>query len=150
MKIDQYIVVLGACVLAPMPIADTLLRLAEEPALYTPRWSKDILEEIERTLSGKFRYTQAQVDRRINAMRTAFPDAAVAGYHDLIGAMKNNSKDRHVLAAAVRCGARAIVSDNKKHFPAKTLAPRGLECVPPTSLSNTNITVIQIHLSTSW
>ena len=111
MKIDQYIVVLDACVLAPMPIADTLLRLAEEPAFYT------------------LRYTQTQVDRRINAMRTAFPDAAVTGYEDLTEAMKNDSKDRHVLAAEVRCGAHAIVSDNKKHFPAKALTPYGLECM---------------------
>jgi hypothetical protein len=29
---NQYIVVLDACVLAPMPLCDLLLRLAEEPA----------------------------------------------------------------------------------------------------------------------
>lgn len=30
-------VVLDACVLIPMPLADTLLRMAEEPRLYSPK-----------------------------------------------------------------------------------------------------------------
>jgi hypothetical protein len=33
--------------------------------------------------------------------------------------MTNDAKDRHVLAAAIRCGANAIVTDNAKHFPAE-------------------------------
>ena len=36
---DPLIVVLDTCVLAPMPLCDTLLRLAEDPAFYMPRWS---------------------------------------------------------------------------------------------------------------
>lgn len=39
---NQYLAVLDACVLAPMPVCDTLLRLAEEPAFYKPKWSEDI------------------------------------------------------------------------------------------------------------
>lgn len=129
MRLDQYIAVLDACVLAPMPVADTLLRLAEEPALYTPRWSPDILGEIDRTLLKKFGYTEIQVARRLDVMRATFPDASVDGYQDLIAAMKNHSKDRHILAAAVKCGAHAIVSDNDKHFPEEALAPYGIECL---------------------
>jgi len=34
----QYTVVLDTCVLVPMPLCDTLLRLAEEPVLYVPKW----------------------------------------------------------------------------------------------------------------
>jgi hypothetical protein len=43
--------------------------------------------------------------------------------------MTNDAKDAHVLAAAVASGAHAIVSDNKKHFPAAALAPHSLECL---------------------
>src|SRR5580693_5013865 len=121
MRIDQYIAVLDACVLAPMPVADTLLRLAEEPAFYTPRWSLDILNEIRRTLLVKFKYSEDQVTRRLTAMQETFRDASVDGYQDLIPAMKNHEKDRHVLAAAVRCGAHAIVTDNQRHFPPEAL-----------------------------
>src|SRR5277367_622767 len=66
MRISPFVAVLDACVLAPMPIADTLLRLAEEPAFYTPRWSADILKEIERTLLERFGYNPTQVARRID------------------------------------------------------------------------------------
>jgi hypothetical protein len=62
-------------------------------------------------------------------MNTAFPDAMVTGYENLIGSMTNDPKDRHVLATAVKCGAHAIVSDNIKHFPRESLGPYNLECL---------------------
>jgi predicted nucleic acid-binding protein len=107
MVINQYIAVLDACVLAPMPLADTLLRLAEEPAFYVPRWSGDILKEVAITLA-KFGYSSQQINRRVMAMETSFEDALITGYEDLVPAMRNDPKDRHVLAAAVRTGAHAI------------------------------------------
>jgi hypothetical protein len=48
--VNQYIVTLDACVLLPMPVCDTLLRLAEEPAFYVPRWSRETLDEVHRNL----------------------------------------------------------------------------------------------------
>lgn len=54
-------------------------------------------------------YTPAQAERRIVAMESAFEDSSVTGYECLEGAMTNDPKDRHVLAAAVRCGAHAII-----------------------------------------
>ncbi len=129
MRINQYIAVLDACVLVPMPVVDTLLRLAEEPAFYSPRWSEHILLEVERVLIEKWNYPKDSVERRIQVMRDSFPEAMVAGYEGLIDAMKNDRKDRHVLAAAVRCGAHAIVSNNKKHFPANLLEPYEMECI---------------------
>jgi hypothetical protein len=111
-----------------MPVADTLLRLAEEPALYQPRWSRPILDELERTLL-RFGYSGAQAARRINAVTTAFPASMVEGFEGLIPAMTNDPKDRHVLAAAVKCGADAIVSNNVRHFPKEALAPHGLKCL---------------------
>jgi hypothetical protein len=53
----------------------------------------------------------------------------VTGYDDLSASMTNDPKDRHVLAAVVRCGAHAIVSGNVKHFPRESMAPYGLECL---------------------
>jgi hypothetical protein len=112
-----------------MPIVDTLLRLAEEPAFYTPKWSPHILQEVRETLQGKFGYSPEQVQRRIGAIECAFPDAMVTGYEGLIPIMANDAEDRHVLAAAVKCGAHSIVSDNVKHFPAEALSPCNLECL---------------------
>jgi len=129
MEISQYIAVLDTCVLAPMPVADTLLRLAEEPAFYVPKWSPRIIEELRRTCKERFALSQSQVDRRIETMERFFPDAMVTGHDGLIASMTNDPEDRHVLAAAVRCAAHAIVSDNVKHFPKESLAPYGLECL---------------------
>ena len=55
---SRLVVVLDTNVLAPVPVADTLLRLAEEPAFYLPRWPEEILLELESpsgiTLSSKW------------------------------------------------------------------------------------------------
>jgi hypothetical protein len=118
---------LDTCVLAPMPVMDTLLRLAEEPAFYIPKWSPYILDELRRTLV-KMRQSPEKIERRIRTMTQAFPEALVDGFDDLIPSMRNDEKDRHVLAAAVKCSANSIVSDNRRHFPPEALQPYGLEC----------------------
>jgi predicted nucleic acid-binding protein len=127
---SQYVAVLDTCVLAPMPLCDTLLRLAEEPAFYIPKWSADILRELRSTLL-RMGYTEAQAERRIGAMETAFEDANVTGYERLVASMTNDPKDRHVLAAAVRCGAQAIITDNVKHFPPVSVAPYDIGVLTP-------------------
>jgi len=129
-RTDALVVVLDTCVLAPMPLCDTLLRLAEHPASYTPRWSAGILDELRRVLR-RMEYSESQAERRIAAMRAAFEDACVTGYAGLVQTMTNDEKDRHVLAAAVRAGAHAILTENVKHFPAKSLTPHGIGVLTP-------------------
>jgi hypothetical protein len=104
---ERLVAVLDTCVMAPMPLCDTLPRLAEEPALHTPKWSADILRELRSTLQ-RMRYTPAQADRRIAAMSGAFEDVTVQDYEPLIEAMTNHPKDRHVLAAVVCCEAQVM------------------------------------------
>ena len=127
---NAFVVVLDTCVLAPMPLCDTLLRLAEDPAFYMPRWSAGILEELRRVLL-RMQYSDAQAERRITAMQTAFEDACVTGYAELIPSMTNDEKDRHVLAAAVRAGAHAILTENVKHFPAESVEPYNIDVLTP-------------------
>jgi hypothetical protein len=45
--------------------------------------------------------------------------------------LTNNEKDRHVLAAAVRTGAHAILTENVKHFPAASLEPYDIDVLTP-------------------
>jgi hypothetical protein len=47
------LVVLDACVLANFSLCDTLLRLAEAPPLYEPRWPAEVIAETVRTLELK-------------------------------------------------------------------------------------------------
>lgn len=127
---NSYVAVLDTCVLAPMPLSDTLLRLATEPALFLPKWSDDILTELKSTLR-KFGLTVEQVERRLHAMRLHFPEALVEGYSTLTPMMGNHEKDRHVLAAAVHCHADAIVTRNIKDFPRTALQPYRLDLLTP-------------------
>lgn len=130
--VNEYTVLLDACVLVPISLTDLLLRLAEDPALYSPRWSNHILAEIERNLQRTpFRLPPEKAQYRIACMQSAFPEAMVSGYEPFIENMTNDAKDRHVLAAAVRAKADAILTSNSKDFPLKCLEPFGIERLTP-------------------
>ena len=118
-----YQVILDACVLVNAALRDTLLRIAEPPRLYLPRWSEDIMIETTRTLEIKLGVTQEQSAHLVDELRKHFEDAWVEGYESFIPVMANHPKDRHVLAAAVRCGAQTIVTLNLKDFPEAALSP---------------------------
>ena len=61
-------------------------------------------------------------------MDAAVPDALVTEYEMLIdGLTLPDAKDRHVLAAAVRCSTSVIVTFNEKDFRASQLASFGIE-----------------------
>ena len=61
-----------------------------------------------------------------------FPDAWVEqGYRELIPAMTNQEKDRHVLAAAVKTPCEVIVTYNLKDFPEKAISPFGISVKHP-------------------
>jgi hypothetical protein len=64
-------------------------------------------------------------------MARSFPDALVTGYETLIDGMTNDPKDRHVLAAAVRANAEAIVTFNVRDFPEPALKPYDIPAVHP-------------------
>jgi len=110
------LVVLDACVLLPAALRDTLLCLAEPPRLYVPRWSEEIIAETLRNLEGRIGLSKAKTAHLAGQLRKHFGDAWVTGHEPLIATMGNHPKDRHVLAAAVKCGARVIVTYNKRDF----------------------------------
>ncbi|BCI89373.1 hypothetical protein NIIDMKKI_45790 [Mycobacterium kansasii] len=126
-------VVLDACVLAPYPLADMLLRLAVEQT-YRPLWSADILAETRRTMVESLGLSEQKADRRLAVMRENFIDAEITGYRDLIPVMKNNDKDKHVLAAAVRERAEVIVTFDLGGFPMmRSRNTASAHCIPTTS-----------------
>lgn len=123
--------VLDACVLVNAALRDTLLRIAEPPRLYLPRWSKDIIEETTRTLEGKLGLSTAQTLHLVAELKTHFADCWIDGYEGLLPAMTNDLKDRHVLAAAVHSKAPIVVTFNVKHFRAEALAPWKVNALTP-------------------
>jgi predicted nucleic acid-binding protein len=140
----SYTVVLDACVLVPMPLCDTLLRLAEEPATYIPLWSQQILLEVGGALERKLNRTAFQQRRRIEAMQGAFPEAEVGVPANLARAITcvPDPNDRHVVAAAISGSADAIVTFNVKHFPPECTQQYGFVCRTPDQFL-----VRQFHLN---
>jgi predicted nucleic acid-binding protein len=131
------LVVLDACVLIPASLRDTLLRLAEPPRLYVPRWSEEIIVETVRNLQNRIRLSTEKTDYLVGQLRKHFADCWVLGHEHLIASMDNHPKDRHVLAAAVKCGAQVIVTYNQRDFPTAIMERWGIEVQgPSTFLSN--------------
>jgi predicted nucleic acid-binding protein len=123
--------VLDACVVVPAALRDTLLRLAEEPRLYLPRWSDEIISEMARTLEREIGLTPLKTAHLVSELETHFGEAWVTGYETMLGQVTNDPDDRHVLAAAIKCGAPVIVTYNKRHFPQAALEPWGIEVQGP-------------------
>lgn len=121
---------LDTCVLYPVNLCDTLLRLAESET-YRPLWSADILEELERSLVESAGCSERATRHRLEEMSRAFVDADVTGYAPLVASMTCDPKDRHVLAAAVRANAEVLVTFNRRDFPASSVAPFDLRVVHP-------------------
>ena len=94
-----------------------LLRMAEAPRLYLPRWSQMIMDEVTRNLIANWDMPAEKARRREEEMRRHFPEAWVEGFEPLIDAMTNDPGDRHVLATAVRSHSELIVTYNRRHFP---------------------------------
>lgn len=120
-------VVLDANVLYPFTLRDTLLR-AVDAGLFQLYWSDEILDEALRNLVADEIVTVEQSARLRDAMTTAFPEALVTDYESLIAGMKNDEKDRHVAAAAVKAGAQVIVTINTADFQE---LPAGIEAQHP-------------------
>jgi hypothetical protein len=125
----RYTALLDACTLVPIALADTLLRVAEK-GLYRPLWSERILTEAQEAIEEI--HPGIDAGKRFTSMREAFGDALVTGWEELEpGILLPDEDDRHVVAAAVRGGADAIVTANLADFPATALSPFALEAVHP-------------------
>ncbi|MEO6629272.1 MAG: PIN domain-containing protein [Aquihabitans sp.] len=119
---------LDTCVLYLAHLRDTLLRLSER-GLYRAMWSADIIGELRRNLIELV--DPMAVNRLLGQMASAFPEAEVTGYQSLIDGLTCDAKDRHVLAAAVRADAGAIVTFNIADFPDHSVEPFEIEVIHP-------------------
>jgi hypothetical protein len=74
----------------------------------------------------------AQLTKVRELMDRCVLDCLVTGYETLIGGLElPDPDDRHVLAAAIRCGAQVIVTWNRRDFPESALRPYGIEAQHP-------------------
>lgn len=125
-------VVYDACVLYPAPLCDLLMHLAVTD-LYRAKWSDAIHDEWTRNVLRERPDLKAeQLQRTRNLMNAHVLDSLVAGFEPLIPNITlPDPDDRHVLAAAIHCGADVIVTFNLKDFPDDVLQPYGIRAQHP-------------------
>ncbi len=139
----RYTAFLDACVLVPISLADTLLRLAERE-LYRPLWSEQVLvETVDAILEIHPTLDRDAVQRRLDGMNRSFADARVEGWLELESSLTlPDPDDRHVVAAALRGRADTIVTANVRDYPDEVLAPLGIAVVHPDAFL-----LDQLHLA---
>ncbi len=100
--------------------------------LFRARWSEDVHREWMEAVANRRGIDVSALERTRHAMDRAVPDCLVTGYADRISSFTlPDPDDRHVLAAAVACGADTIVTFNATDFPAEALAKHGIQRIHP-------------------
>lgn len=129
---NRFTVVYDACVLYPAPLRDLLMHLALTD-LFRAMWTDAIHDEWTRNvLRDRVDLTLEQLQRTRQLMNVHVRDCLVSGYESLIPSLTlPDPDDRHVLAAAIRSHADAIVTFNLADFPDEALAAYGVEAIHP-------------------
>lgn len=123
-------VFLDTCVLFGQYLCDTLLSIAEQGA-FTPYWSQEVLDAVERNVIARTSATTDSIRQRLAAMQRAFPHSMVDNYEHLVPTMTNHPGDRHVLAACISSPAETVVTFNLKDFPTRALDPHSVTTTHP-------------------
>ena len=124
----MFIALYDACSLYSNIGRDFLIRAALEGTVIA-RWTERILEEVfDHLTANRPDLDQDKLARTRARMNDAILDVSVTGYDGLADALEiPDPGDRHVLAAAIRCGAQVIVTENIRDFPEDILTPLGIE-----------------------
>lgn len=122
--------ILDTCVLFSATLRDLLLRAAFEK-FYTMYLTEEILDELQRNLILKRGVPANKALYLIDTIEEVFQRSFISSHRSFINSMPINEKDRHVLAAAVACNARIIVTLNLKDFPPVALKPFEIEAQSP-------------------
>ena len=132
MTVANFVALYDACILHPAPLRDLLMHLSVS-GLYRARWTERIHQEWMRSVAARRPDLPRQrLERARDLMNAHVPDSLVTGYEPLEALLTlPDPDDRHVLAAAIHCGAGAIVTYNLKDFPEAVLAPLGITAQHP-------------------
>lgn len=134
---NRYTALIDACSLLPALQKNILLSLAEAE-FFRIRWSPKIIEETHMAFLKIYqkRYgddTEEKAGKAIEAMNSAFPEAMLDDdLSTLISMLQSDYNlpdpdDAHVIAAAIKCRADIIITENLKDFPVKVLNSYNME-----------------------
>ena len=100
---------------------------------FRARWTEEIHDEWTRNLlANRSDLDATQLQRTIELMNMAVSDCLVENYDCMIDSLElPGPDDRHVLAAAIKCQADVIVTNNLKDFPEDVLSKFEIEAQSP-------------------
>lgn len=132
MRLSRYTVILDACVLYCAPVRELLVELASTD-LFRAKWSAQIHDEwITSLLRNRPDLDETKLRRTAHLMNVAVSDSMVSGYEDLVAGLElPDTKDRHILAAAIHGKCDAIITFNLKDFPSAILSQFDIEPLHP-------------------
>lgn len=123
--------ILDANVLYPAYLRDVLAEVAVYD-FYRPLWSAEILRETQSALERHNPRAAANFPRICGLLNETFPDANVAEFGHLIGALEcPDPNDAHVLAAAIVGEAGALVTFDLSGFPQDISNSYGIDLLHP-------------------
>jgi predicted nucleic acid-binding protein len=129
---SQFTVVFDACVLYPAPVRDLLLQLATR-GLFRGRWTREIQDEwIRNLLTNRPDLNENKLKYTCEMMNKSVLDCLIEDYEELVPSIfLPDPDDAHVLAAAIKAQAQAIITYNIKDFPDKILKKYQIEVQHP-------------------
>ncbi len=126
---NPFVVVLDANVFYPFRTRDVLFTFAQH-GLFRARFTNQIMDEWTRNLIENKPELKDSVRRQERVIREVFEECFVTGFEPLVSGLNLPDKDdRHVLAAAIKCSAQVIVTENKKDFPEDILEEYSVEAL---------------------
>ena len=108
---DRFVVLLDANVLYPFRKRDVLLRFYDA-GLFRARWTEQILDEWARNLLDARPNLKPSIKVQQSKMKVVFPEILVVGFEHLKAGLELPDDEKHVVAAAIQCGAQHIITDN--------------------------------------
>lgn len=124
---NPFVVILDANVLFPFRVRDVLLTFAHD-GLFRARFTEEIMAEWTQNLLELKPSLKKSIKSQVDMIRQTFDECFVTGHMPLIEGLGMPDKDdRHVLAAAIRCSAQVIVTENKRDFPPDLLDEYDIE-----------------------
>jgi hypothetical protein len=126
------IVVVDANVLFSAPLRDLVMQLAVAD-LFRARWTDDIhFEWMHALRQSRPDLDPDRLEITRQRMNSHVRDCLVVGFEHLMPNLNLPDRgDHHVLAAAIHCGANAILTFNLDDFPESELGRYGIEPVHP-------------------
>ncbi len=129
---SKYVVIYDSCILYSFTLRNIFVELAGTE-LFQAKWTEDIHKEwIGSFLKNNPSVSKPKLERLKGLLNGSVTDCLVQDYHSLIPNLNlPDPGDAHVLGAAIRCNAQAIVTNNLKDFPKEVLNHYDLEAINP-------------------